>query len=319
MACGPPSHDRLRRAVEEVVAAVVADPRCARVTDLLVARGPHTVLHWHRGEVVPRDLFSVTKTVLAVLTGIAVADGLLRVEDAVSAHLPAEAARPELAGQSVHHLLTMRRGAESGERFDIDEVALTSGSWAARWAAAPSVEPPGTGFRYDNGASQLLAEVLHAVSGDLAAYAGDRLFSRLGIRDWTWRRDPTGTPTGAAHLSLAAPDLARVGAVLCDEGRWEGTVVVDPGWVRLMRTASSAGGPPEDRPYGAGLWIEDDEVCFGAGWAGQLLLCRPTDGLVVVAQSDPGFSYGPPARDAMPDHWRAPLELVRGRLLASEG
>jgi hypothetical protein len=82
-----------------------------------------------------------------------------------------------------------------------------------------------------------------------------------------------------------------------------------------MRTPVAPGGPPEHRPYGAGLWVEDDEVWFGPGWAGQLLLCRPADGLVVVTQSDPGFDYWPPARDELPPGWRPALDLVRERLL----
>ena len=311
----PPSDEELRLAATEVAAAVAADPRHVRVTDVLVARGARTLLHHRPGGAVARDLFSVTKTVLALVTGVAVGDGLLTVDDPVVAHVPAAVARPELEGQSVADLLTMRRGAETGGRFDLDDVAVSGGSWAARSATAPSAEPPGTRFRYDNGASQLLAEVLHAVTGDLEGYAGARLLAPLGMVGWTWLRDPTGTPTGPAHLRLSAPDLARVGTLVCDEGRWRGAPVVDPGWVRWMRTPSSGGGPPEGRPYGAGLWIEDEEVCFGAGWAGQLLLCRPVDGLVVVTQSDPAFDYGPPARDAMPPDWRAPLDLVREHLL----
>ena len=313
------SDEELRIAASEVVAAVVADPRCSRVTDVLVARGGRTLLHHRPGPPVTRDLFSVTKTVLALVAGVAVGEGLLGIEDPVTAHVPAAVARPELEGQSVAHLLTMRRGAETGGRFDLDEVAVSGGSWAARSAAAPPLDPPGTTFRYDNGAGQLVAEVLRTVTGDLAAYAGDRLLAPLGIAGWTWLRDPTGTPAGPAHLCLGAPDLARLGELLCAEGRWQGASLVDPGWVRWMRTPSSGGGPPEGRRYGAGLWIEDEEVCFGAGWAGQLLLCRPVDGLVVVTQSDPGFSYGPPARDAMPEGWRAPLDLVREHLLRGAG
>jgi hypothetical protein len=81
--------------------------------------------------------------------------------------------------------------------------------------------------------------------------------------------------------------------------------------VQAMRTPATAGGSPEHRPYGMGLWVEHADVCFGAGWAGQLLLCRPRDELVVVTLSDPGFTYGPPAHDLMPADWAAPLDLIR--------
>jgi CubicO group peptidase (beta-lactamase class C family) len=314
VASGPPS-PALRGAAEQLAAQVAADPRCRRVTDLLVAQGGRTLVHAHDAPVAAHDLFSVTKTVLALLTGLAVGDGLLSVDDQVATRVAPHVARPELRGQTIAHLLTMRRGADTAGRFDLDEVAVSGGSWAARFAAAPRLEAPGTRFRYDNGASQLLAEVLQQVTGDLAAYAGRRLLGPLGITAWCWRRDPTGTPAGPAHLSLTAPDLTRLGTLLCDDGRWRGAVLVDAAWVRRMRTPTSDGGPPEGRRYGAGLWVEDEEVCFGAGWAGQLLLCRPRDGLVVVTQSDPGFSYGPPARDLLPPGWEAPLGRVREQLL----
>jgi CubicO group peptidase (beta-lactamase class C family) len=308
--------DRLLDRAERLVAAVAADPRCSRVTDVLVARGGRTLVHRRTGDARPRDLFSVTKTVLALLTGLVVGDGLVRPDDEVARHLPATYGGPGAAGRTLHHLLAMQRGVATDGPQELDEVAVSGGSWAARFAQAPELERPGTRFRYDNGASQLLAEVLHRVTGDLAAYAGERLFTPLGVGRWSWLRDPTGTPAGPGHLSLTAADLARLGTLLCDGGSWQGEALLHPGWVTAMRTPTSRGGPPEGRPYGLGLWLEDEEVCFGAGWAGQLLLCRPRDRLVVVSQSDPAFSYGPPAHDAMPSRWRAPLDHVRRHLLA---
>ena len=76
------------------------------------------------------------------------------------------------------HLLTMTRGAETGGDRPRRGGGLR-GSWAARFAADRASTSPGTRFRYDNGASQLLAEVLHRVTGDLAAYAGARLLGPL--------------------------------------------------------------------------------------------------------------------------------------------
>jgi hypothetical protein len=78
-----------------------------------------------------------------------------------------------------------------------------------------------------------------------------------------------------------------------------------------MRSPVTTGGPPEDRPYGLGVWAEDAEVFFGAGWGGPLLPCRPHDELVVVTPSDTGFTYRPAAHDEMPADWAAPSDLIR--------
>ena len=194
------SEEQLVLAADELAAQVAADPRCARLTDVLVARGGSTVRHHSSGPAVPRDLFSVTKTVLALMVGVAAGDRLVGTHVDVAHFLP-ELAGPGVARRTVAHLLTMRRGAQTGGRYDLDEVAVHGGSWAARFAEAPEVEEPGTRFRYDNGASQLLAEVLHRVTGDLAAYAERRLFEPLG--------SPTGAGFGTPRGRRPAPGTWR--------------------------------------------------------------------------------------------------------------
>ncbi|HWT25479.1 MAG TPA: hypothetical protein VN213_18385, partial [Solirubrobacteraceae bacterium] len=66
-----------------------------------------------------------------------------------------------------------------------------------------------------------------------------------------------------------------------------------------MTTPQSGGGPPEDHPYGVGLWIAPEGV-FAAGWAGQLVLAVPAADAVVVVTGDPRFALGPPPRDELP-------------------
>ena len=104
-----PGDEQLRRAADRLVAQVAADPRCSRVTDVLVARRGSTLVHAHPGAVAPHDLFSVTKTVLALLTGLAVGDGALRTDTALD-HLLPELSGPGVAGRTPEHLLTLQRG-----------------------------------------------------------------------------------------------------------------------------------------------------------------------------------------------------------------
>lgn len=284
---------------ERFVRDVLAEPGCSRVTDVIVVRGGDVLARHSSTGGLPRDLFSVTKTVLAVLVGFAVRDGLVDLDVPVARYTGLEGT----GDQTLRHLLTMTRGAEVDGPFDLDLVAVTEPYWAAAFARSPQVAAPGERFVYDNGASQLVAEALHrAVPGGLRSFATRHLFSRLGAPDPEWMTDPAGVPSGAAHLRLTADALARLGTLLLDDS---------DGWAREMRTPSSSGGPPEGRPYGMGLWLEPDGAFFGAGWAGQLLWCRPSDRLVVVTLSDPGFDYGPPPTDHMPQGWVAPLEILR--------
>lgn len=295
--------------------AVLEDPRCERVTDLLVQRGAEVLLEHSTTGGAARDLFSVTKTVLAITAGIAVERGHLDLDAAVRSS-PGMAGFDGLGDQTVRHLLTMTRGAQVGGALDLDQVAVREQNWAGAFARSPQVTAPGERFAYDNGSSQLLAETLHrAVPGGLLGFAAGHLFRPLGIADVRWDADASGTPSGAAHLYLTAREAARLGMLLLANGTFDGRRVLPAGWVAAMRQQSSNGGPPEERPYGMGLWLDPDGSFFGAGWAGQLLYCRPSDQLLLVSLADAGFDYGPPATDRMPADWLAPLLLARGTVL----
>ena len=223
------------------------------------------------------DVFSVTKSVVATLAGIAVAEGRLDDLDLpVGRALPSLAGTPA-AGQTLRQLLTMTRGAETEGPFEIDEVMARPDGWLERIAAAPQLDPPGSRFRYDNGGAHLLGAALSALVGmPLSAYAEGRLFGPLGIGEWHWP--------------------------------------LDPGFAAEMATAHNRGGPPEDHPYGYLLWVAPDRV-FAAGWAGQLVAAVPAARAVVVVTGDPRFDPGPPPTDQLGPGWRPAGELVTEHLL----
>jgi CubicO group peptidase (beta-lactamase class C family) len=156
---------RVGAACDRVLAGIGSDPRYAHTSHLRVQVGGRVVCDDHlRGPVVA-DVFSVTKTVLATVAGVAARRGLLPDLDE-----PLHAVVPELGdtpsrGQTWRHLLTMTRGAAVHGRWDVDEVTVLPGGQVARVASAPVEEPPGRSFRYDNGASHLLSAALGAVLG----------------------------------------------------------------------------------------------------------------------------------------------------------
>jgi CubicO group peptidase (beta-lactamase class C family) len=79
------------------------------------------------------------------------------------------------------------------------------------------------------------------------------LFAPLGIRSPTWQCDPDGNPFGYGHLRLAARDLARLGQLWLDRG----APLVDPAFFAEMTRPQSAGGPPENLPYGFLIWLDE--------------------------------------------------------------
>lgn len=280
---------RWSRALEE---AIRSEPRMAQTADLVVRQGGEVV---HRARFAPgrlRDCFSMTKSVLAMLVGLAVDSGVVSLDEPVEDEA------------TVRDLLTMTRGVASDPE-DIDRVMELPSGWeqairgrARRWA-------PGTRFCYDNEAAHLLAVWLSRRVGDLEAYASERLFGPLGIDEAEWLRDPEGHCFGAAHLRLSADSLAKLGQLLLDGGTTSTGRVLDPTWVRAMTTAWTPGGPPEETGYGYLTWVGEDGYFFG-GWAGQHTSVFPAHHLVVVTTGLPSLLPVEwlPARAAVLDHLR---------------
>ena len=209
----------------------------------------------------------------------------------------------------------MTRGAAVDGPWDVDEVTALPGGQVAHVARAPQLHPPGQRFCYDNGAWQLLSAAAGAVLGEpVSTFASRELLTPLGIRAPVWLQDPDGVPFGYAHLRLGAADLGRLGQLLLDGGRLGQEPLVDPEFVGQMCRPQSSGGPPEDEPYGYGIWVGDGLLLAG-GWAGQHVLVVPDAGAVVVTTGDPGFTLGPPPSDRLPPDWRPALDLVRQHLL----
>ncbi|WP_229075150.1 serine hydrolase [Actinoplanes sp. DH11] len=273
------------------------DPRYAHTSHLRVLVGGSVVFDEHyRGPVVA-DVFSVTKTVVASVAGIAARQGLLPDLDQRLPH-----------GATWRQLFTMTRGAATDGPWDIDTVTALPGGQVARIAAAP-VREPGA-FGYDNGAFHLLSAALQDVLGrPVAEVAETELFRPLGITDAVWPADPDGVTWGFAHLRLSAESLGRLGELWRAGGR----PLLDPGFAAEMFRAHSAGGPPESLPYGFGVWVGDDGLVLAGGWAGQHVVVLP--GAVVVTTGDPRFDVGPPPTDALPADWQPALGLIREHLL----
>jgi CubicO group peptidase (beta-lactamase class C family) len=309
---------RVRRAAEVVLAAL-DDPAFSHTSHVRVVVDGQPVVDHHRRGPLSGDVFSITKTVLALLVGAAAGRGLVPALDAPVTDVLPELSDTPAAAHTWRHLLTMTRGCASDGAWDVDEITALPAGQVRHVACAPQLEPAGGGFRYDDGGAHLLAAALQrAVHRPLLEFADEALFAPLGIDDWSWLSDREGVPYGFAHLSLSARSLGHVGELLLHAGTVAGRRLVPASFVWEMTTAHSGGGVPEHLPYGYLCWIDPAGVLAG-GWAGQHLLVLPRASAVVVVTGDPGFRFGPPPQDDLPEGWRPALELVRAHLLPALG
>jgi len=249
---------QLRRAVNQLGVRSRLSVRVFR-HNCLVAQSALTPLADH----VANNLWSVTKSVTSLLTGIAIGDGKLSLDDPIGTYLPEGPGwgTPKHRALTVRQLLTQSSGLDQA----ILAEALTLGldpSQPRQALAQPFVHEPGTTFQYSQLNVSLLGFVVQqAVGEDLQAYAQRRLFGPIGIRDgsYFWLRDRSGLVYGYSNLFMKPKQLARLALLMSNDGTWRGTRVVPESYVRAVSEPS-----PTNGCYGLLFWTNRGTSCTGA-------------------------------------------------------
>lgn len=259
------------------------------------------------------DLRSITKSVVALLVGIAQQQGKLGpIDTPVLAYLPeSDRPMPQAPGWeriTLRHLLTMSSGLAWEEDGVLGhQTRMEFSSDQARYVLARAIaEAPGQRFHYASGDTVLLGRVLERVTGmDLEAYARKVLFTPLGITDLEWRKGRDGHAFAHAGLRLRPRDLARIGDLVLNGGRHGGRQIVPEAWVQDCIAGHLA--TPYGWRYGF-QWRSGDTVVDGVPWqwaagfgnGGQRLYVVPALGLSVVIVAGrydtPGTVNGQPSQ-----------------------
>ncbi|MEO6842528.1 MAG: serine hydrolase [Bradyrhizobium sp.] len=272
---------------------------------LVLARGTCVLFEYYRKDIgieTQSPVYSVTKSVLSILVGIAVDEGYLRLDEKLSEIFPEEfdeGADPRAGDITVRDLLTKTEGfAESGEGVFKTSRLVAGKSQAWRWMLNRPVKyPAGTHFRYDGIGSDLLAVVLSkAIKQSAADFARQKLFDPLHIDNYSWSADSEGYLHGETGLSLTARDMAKIGLLYLDHGRWGDAQIVSEQYVRDSTAGHNDGGPPVNARYGYQWWISETNAnlnaFFASGHQSQLIYVVPERDLVasVAADTIPGGS-----------------------------
>jgi CubicO group peptidase (beta-lactamase class C family) len=273
-------------------------------TCTLVLRGGQ-VVHEHPAGTrhAARHVYSITKSVVAVLLAFATADGKIDLDDPVARHV--QGWPDESAAVTVRHLMSMTSGRTWSQSLDDAMIRAVDQTGAA--LATGQQDRPGTQWRYDNLASQLLSVVLASAVGDVEEFARERLFTPLGLADTSWERDRAGNLKTYAGIVSSCADLARLGVMMRDGGTFDGRRIVPSEAVTELTTPSSdlnaaygllwwtnaegrvrevrrAAGFDEDRePFRGRLAPAAPPDAFWAlGWGNQFLAVVPSADVVAV-------------------------------------
>jgi CubicO group peptidase (beta-lactamase class C family) len=293
---------QLRRELTE------GDPDLRLVRSVLVSvDGRTTISYFNKRR--PADhahVWSVTKSVISILVGIAVDEGRLRVDQTLKELLPHQASSmtPQQASITLRQLLTMTAGI-SGDDSGLNLIADDP---VAQILSFGMSNDPGVAFEYSNSSAHLVAAVLqNAIDRSILDYAREKLFDPLGIdtrpawQGWdtgsptsgfnkpgfAWATDSAGINVGGFGLKSTAPDLVKLGELYVNGGRWHGRQIVSQEWVDESTSAQLSADQenPTEGQYGYLWWVGEHkgQALFAAsGSYYQQIICFPESDVVVV-------------------------------------
>ena len=250
------------------------------------------------------DLRSVSKSIVGLLYGIALAAGKVPAPEApLMASFPEYAdlaADPARNRWTLHHVLSMTMGTAWNKSLSYtnpanSETAMDMAPDRYRYILdRPVVTEPGQRWVYNGGATALLGRLIARGTGkSLHEYAREVLFDPLGIGPTDWYADAKGELFAASGLRMTPRDLARIGLLMLRGGVWEGRSVIPVEWI--ARSTSPVVTIEEERQYGyqwynMAITVEtpaiprsNQRLWNASGNGGQRLTVFPALDLVVVS------------------------------------
>jgi CubicO group peptidase (beta-lactamase class C family) len=274
------------------------------VTGFLIAKGDTILIERYQyGRNGSHRLasFSMAKTIVALLIGIAVKEGAIRsIDDLAEVYVPGLKGT-EYGLTPIKALLQMSSGVLFRERYTdpVSDiwilVGLTlgqdpGGSLAAVKRFNTRLVPPSQRFSYASVETVVLGLVLaHATNQSVSDYTREKLWQPIGAEaDASWVLDATGQEITFAYFNAVLRDWARLGLMLAHDGIWQGKSIVPREWLVASTTIASADmhlrlGTPWSG-YGYQTWIVQDPRRMFAlrGYFGQLVIVDPESKLVLV-------------------------------------
>jgi len=233
-------------------------------------------------------LYSLSKSFTSTAVGLAIEEGLLSLDDTVLSHFPeldADVTDARSRRMLVRHVAAMA----SGHRDEALERARTADpkNLVRGFLLTPPEEEPGTVFAYNQPCTYTLAAIVARRSGSsLTEYLRPRLLDPLGIGTVCWQRDDSGRELGYSGLHATTEDVAKLGLLHLQDGRWEGRQLVPASWVAQATRAhidnrDQMENPDWQQGYGFQFW-RSRHGYRGDGAFGQFCVVLPDHDAVLA-------------------------------------
>jgi CubicO group peptidase (beta-lactamase class C family) len=187
-------------------------------------------------------LWSVAKSVVSMVTGIAYDEGLIGLDDSIGKYLPDGVGDDAHRAVTVRQLLTETSGLRSATVSEsAPGIAQIEPNIALEALATPLVYPPGSTYEYNQRAVDLLVYVVEQAVGEkFSTFAQRKLFEPIGIAEanYYWARDRSQNTYGFSFLFMAPNDLSKLGLLMLADGSWDGQRVLSASYIRQATTPS---------------------------------------------------------------------------------
>ena len=243
----------------------------------------------------PRAIWSCTKQVTGILTGIAVEKGLISVEDTMLDHLPQVSQHPDKSQITIENLLTMKSGIkfsnDGGYNSETDQLLRGVPSSSLDFILGLGMRStPGTQFNYNDGDPHIISAILQKGTGKTTKdWAKEVLFDRIGINRLQWLAYKDGITFGAYGILTTPRELGKIGQLVLNDGMWGAERIVSSSWIDTMTSSKIPASETHNTNIIFGyLWWKDTfrNVMFTWGHGGQFVFINKDKNLIVVMTTE---------------------------------
>ena len=301
-----------------------------KLKSLLIARNNKLIFEEYysqKDSQYPHHVWSVTKSVMALLTGIAIDKNYITSEDTnINSYFPEyfEGDHDQRKDDiSIKDVLTMTTGINftdnnnwydwgSYEPYPRDDNAR---DWILNYGMLLNYQP-GEVWLYGSPNTDLLSSIINSSTGmTTLEFAEKYLFEPLNIKNYFWVHDSEENYYGGFMLYLRPRALMQIGQMVLNNGAYDGKQIVSSEWINRALASHSELGGEEGFAYGYLWWrfrVGNYQVISAFGYGGQLITLVPELDLIITTTSDSSSSC---TKASVDDQFDAVLDLVRTVIL----
>ena len=293
--------DKIKKAVELPFAEPDAEARIHTQAVLVVYKGQIVAEKYAAGYNKDTRLlgWSMGKSITSALIGILVKQGKLDISKPAPVDEWKDANDPRHA-ITLENLLQQTSGLDFEENYSkpsgATNMLFKKGNMGAYAAKSSLKHKPGSAFYYSSGNSNILARIVRTTVGekDYESFPFNELFYKIGMNDFIFEPDASGTFVGSSYPFGSARDYARFGLLYLNDGVWNGERILPEGWVKQTVTPAPAN---KEKEYGFQFWLNgmsrenpqqhiypnvSADMYYADGYNGQRIYIIPSKQLVVV-------------------------------------